>query len=1061
METPPLSPTPAVVVRRAARPAAPYVPAIGPKLRVLLLAVFGVFAVLAATGVYLSAVTLLNWVRAPQSYTTPFGLWVFLAHVVVGVAGTVPFFAFGLYHWASARKRPNRVAVRLGMLLFLAGAVVCATGFALIQLDALPQLPTGSAGRAVAYWLHLVVPAAAVWLYVKHRRAGPPIQWRLARVWGFGVGSFTLAMVVMHAQDPQRWFREGPKEGATYFEPAATRTADGKFVNADTLMMDAYCTTCHADAANDHFHSAHKFSSFNNPAYLFSVRETRRVAKDRDGSVKASRWCAGCHDPVPFLSGAFDDPDFDDVNHPTAHAGITCTACHAVTHVHGTVGNGGYTLEEPPHYPFAKSSSPALQWVNQQIVKAKPDFHKQTFLKPFHKTAEFCAACHKVSLPVELNHYKEFLRGQNHYDTYLLSGVSGHGLRSFYYPPQAKENCAACHMPTRPSGDFGAKDFDGSGTRKIHNHRFPAANTGLFELLKHEPLFERHAGGFQQTIDLHTGYLRGAAADGSDKKVRVDLFGLKAGGGADAPVTQLRPALPALRPGQSYTVEVVVRTLGLGHPLTQGTVDSNEIWVDFRAAVGGREIARSGATANPDDTGEVDRWAHFMNVHMLDRDGNRINRRNPQDIFTPLYDKQVGPGAAAAAHYRLDVPADASGPVELTARVRYRKFDHEYLSLIYAGKEPPRIPIVDVCEDRVTLPLAGGEAVPPQLSPIKPPWQRWNDYGIGCFLEGGGKRGAFKQAEAAFRTLLTLGAPDAVPHGHLNLARVYIEEGRLDEAAAELDAAGKCDPPAPPWSRAWFTAQVNSGTATRKEHVDAVVADLERLLDPAAQPRDRGFDFTKDYVAWNMLANRLYKRRTYEADGSDARRDYLLRAVKAAERVLALDAEDVEAHDLLTRAYGELSGPGLATTDSGPTDAALISRAADDAAAAKAAPAARAAASALVAAGVPRLPAPKLAVVREALGKLRPAYHEAADPGVKAALATALAVLHRESHAIYKPDEIARANATRIYREKNPPANYAARDRVVYPTTPAHRAAILNTGDLPPADATRNPDAKP
>jgi hypothetical protein len=27
-------------------------------------------------------------------------------------------------------------------------------------------------------------------------------------------------------------------------------------------------------------------------------------------------------------------------------------------------------------------------------------------------------------------------------------------------------------------------------------------------------------------------------------------------------------------------------------------------------------------------------WAHYLNVFMLDRDGNRIDRRNPQDIFT-------------------------------------------------------------------------------------------------------------------------------------------------------------------------------------------------------------------------------------------------------------------------------------------------------------------------------------------------------------------------------------------------------------------------------------------
>ncbi|HYH65796.1 MAG TPA: hypothetical protein VD866_13950, partial [Urbifossiella sp.] len=261
-----------VVVRRAAKPAAPYVPAIGPRLRVLLLVTFAVFAVLAATGVYLSAVTLLNWARSPNSYTTAFSLWVFLGHTALGVVGTVPFLVFGLVHWKTAHDRPNRVAVRLGVLLFLAGLLICATGFALVQLDGLPQLPTGTVARGAMYWAHILVPLAAVWLYVKHRQAGPPIKWRLAYGWGFGVGAFTLAMVVMHSQDPQRWFREGPKEGALYFEPAATRTADGKFVSADVLMMDEYCAKCHADVANDHFHSAHKFSSFNNPAYLFSVR---------------------------------------------------------------------------------------------------------------------------------------------------------------------------------------------------------------------------------------------------------------------------------------------------------------------------------------------------------------------------------------------------------------------------------------------------------------------------------------------------------------------------------------------------------------------------------------------------------------------------------------------------------------------------------------------------------------------------------------------------------------------------------------------------------------------
>src|SRR4051812_48823367 len=95
-------PTPSavpVVVTRRARTFVPYTPAIGPKLRVLLLIVFGLFAFLGATGVYLAAVTLLNYFQSPRSYTTPFGLWVFLGHVAIGVLGTVPFLAFGVIHW--------------------------------------------------------------------------------------------------------------------------------------------------------------------------------------------------------------------------------------------------------------------------------------------------------------------------------------------------------------------------------------------------------------------------------------------------------------------------------------------------------------------------------------------------------------------------------------------------------------------------------------------------------------------------------------------------------------------------------------------------------------------------------------------------------------------------------------------------------------------------------------------------------------------------------------------------------------------------------------------------
>ncbi len=980
----------------------------------------------------------------------------FLGHGIIGAILFAPFFVFGTWHFLTAWRRPNKAAIRRGIWAYVFGLLIGGTGFALFQFEGLPQLPTGTITRAVVYWLHIVIPFAAVWAYVSHRKAGPRIKWGVAKWWAIGVAVFVGGMVTLHSQSPHRWYAEGPKDGEAYFHPSESHTSDGKFIPADSMMSDTYCMKCHPQVYNDHFHSSHKFSSFNNPAYLVSVAETRKVSLERDGNTKGSRWCAGCHDPVPLFSGAFDDPNFDMNSHPTAHAGITCVACHSITHIHGATGNGGYTIEASDHYPFAFSENKALQALSNQTIKAKPDVHKKTFLKPFHKTSEFCATCHKVALPVELNHYKDFLRGQNHYDSFLLSGASGHGARSFYYSAKAFDNCSTCHMPLEESQDFGAKDFDNSGTRKVHNHNFPGANTGLMTLLKNEPKYAMHSEGFDKAIAMHEGYLK-------DKRLRIDLFGLKDGATTshEKLIAPLRPNLPVLKPGNSYVVEVVVRTLVIGHHFSQGTVDSNEIWVDFQATSGGKEIARNGALNGPNDTGPVDEWSHFINVHMLDRNGNRINRRNAQDIFTPLYDHQIPPGAAAVVHYRLDVPKDVTGPIELNVKLRYRKFDYEYMSIIHEGKVSPKLPIVDICQDKVTLPVEGiATSVPPQESPIpaEKRWERWNDYGIANLIEGGvgNRRGNFKQAEAAFRQLIASDTKEAVSQGHVNLARVMIEEGRNQDAAEQLNLAGKAEPPAPWWTRAWLTATVNSETATKAEHLDAAIADLERIVDPANQPRERGFDFRHDYVIQNMLANRLFKRRLFEPDGSESQKQLVLKAITAAERVLKLDPEDVQAHDLLKQGYSTLVGePASPRVDRPAPEFGGLLALATQAADVKQPLLTRMDLVHQLQAGLdaigkqpPRADQPKLVTMRALWKALQPLYHTEQDPVLRDALAAMMSSLHREFHTIFKPDEVARSAATRLYRSKNPAANYAARDRIVYPTTPDHRKTILAGGEL-------------
>jgi len=387
-----------------------YVRSVSPRLRILLYVVFTLFAVLSVNGLYLATITALEYWRG-QTFQDRFYQYMFLVHLGLGLLLIMPVVIFGIFHMLAARKRRNRRAVRVGYALFAIALLILISGVLLMRFEGLEiNDPTK---RSLIYWAHVLTPLAAVWLYWLHRLAGPRIKWAVGGRIALGSAVLIAASVLLTLHDPTGR-GASPKDGERYFQPSLARTADGKFLPSHALMNDAYCMECHKDIYDGWFHSAHHISSFNNPAYLASIRETRQVSLERDGNVQATRFCAGCHDPVPFFTGAFDDPKFDDVNHPTAHAGITCTACHAIDSVGSARGNADYVIKEPKHYPFVYSDNPVLAWLNRTMVKAKPAFHKQEMLKPFHKTAEFCSTCHKVHLPGELTKYKEFLRGQNH-----------------------------------------------------------------------------------------------------------------------------------------------------------------------------------------------------------------------------------------------------------------------------------------------------------------------------------------------------------------------------------------------------------------------------------------------------------------------------------------------------------------------------------------------------------------------------------------------------------------------------------------------------------------------
>jgi tetratricopeptide (TPR) repeat protein len=323
---------------------------------------------------------------------------------------------------------------------------------------------------------------------------------------------------------------------------------------------------------------------------------------------------------------------------------------------------------------------------------------------------------------------------------------------------------------------------------------------------------------------------------------------------------------------------------------------------------------------------EVDPWAHFVNVYMLDKDGNRIDRRNPQDIFTPLYNHQLPPGAGQVVHYAFTVPEDQRGPLDVKVALRYRKFDTIYVNYFdgtdYAKGAPFTVtndlPIVTIASDQISFPVAGvgvraglAEAGPGSATTITsspqagaegpsaiPAWQRWNDYGIGLLLEGdrGSSKGELIQAADAFAHVEQLGRPD----GPVNLARVYYKEGRLEDAISALQRAARFDPPAPRWTLAWL-----NGLASKEAgDLDQAIEDFRSILNDRYPELDkRHFDFSKDVIVIDELGQTLVERAKQERALPERRRQFLESAATQFNNALQVDSEDVSAHYNLALIY--------------------------------------------------------------------------------------------------------------------------------------------------------------
>ena len=131
--------------------------------------------------------------------------------------------------------------------------------------------------------------------------------------------------------------------------------------------------------------------------------------------------------------------------------------------------------------------------------------------------------------------------------------------------------------------------------------------------------------------------------------------------------------------------------------------------------------------------------------------------------------------------------------------------------------------------------------------------------------------------------------------GPVNLARVYLREGRLQDAAQALRRAAAFEPPAYPWLLAWFTGLVNK----QNGELDEAISNFKHVLNTDFElARQREFDFGEDYRVINELAQTLFERAKTErgAERLEARMEILLESQQWFEKTLQFDPENTAAH---------------------------------------------------------------------------------------------------------------------------------------------------------------------
>lgn len=462
------------------------------------------------------------------------------------------------------------------------------------------------------------------------------------------------------------------------FRPSQTEVSHGGFVNKEQIGNSFSCIKCHQKIGQQWISSMHQQAA-SDPAYVTNIS----LLIDNKG-ISASRYCEGCHAPVALLTGELSPGgDHGGIEGSLANIeGVSCMSCHGIYALPHIKGVASFAFKPAKYYLFENSDNLLLSALHDFLLRIEPSQHKKDMGNAILKDPKVCAACHTQFMDKDMNAWG-WIKMQDEYGAWAASQYSQHNEENFANERYVR--CQDCHMPL-----VDANDPSANKNGKIRSHHFPGASTAL-------PLLRGDKAQFNATKSfLQSNKIR-LQIDRPHRNDAIQSLQF-----IDESLRESEEAPYFYYIGERANLQVVVTNTGVGHNFPAGTIDINEVWIDFSVTDAQGEFVYQSGKINTKNN--VDPDAYFYRSIPVDRGGNHVWKHDLFNMVGASFKRFIKAGESDIVNYQFSIPAWVKSPLTVSATIRYRKLNNRYAKWALKDKYF-KLPIIDMAWDSLQIPI--------------------------------------------------------------------------------------------------------------------------------------------------------------------------------------------------------------------------------------------------------------------------------------------------------------------------------------------------------------------